>query len=69
MKVKRGLKSRRNNCYKNGKKISCKNKIFKEHFKAIDMMNNKTIKSEFYNTTKRCYINKKEVSCKNKIFK
>ena len=80
MKVKQGLQSLRNNCYKNGKKISCKNKIFKEHFNAIDMMNNKTIKSNYsflpfykYNnktkTTKKCYINKKEVSCKNKIFK
>ena len=29
MKVKRGLQSLRNNCYKNGKKISCKIKYSK----------------------------------------
>ena len=59
------LKGSRNNCYKNGKKISCKNKIFKDHFNAIHAMNSFSKKS----FKKRCYINKKEVSCKNKIFK
>lgn len=46
----------KNNCYKNGKNINCKNKIFKEHFNSNNMMNSFSKKS----FKKRCYINKKE---------
>ena len=57
----------KNKCYKNGKKISCKNydKIInkkEKDYNQFKIITNKPNKE-------KCYINKKRVSCKNKIFK